>query len=158
MMKRPATALAFFGFCLAFVSCSSGGNPDVTTTGVPVVGISLNRNSMALAVGSATGTLVPAIAPANATNKHVTWVSGNSDIADVSTSGVVTPKTVGTSTITVISSDGGFKAECRLEVTSAPIPAIAAAPTHCLTSTPTGAKGAFIATFAPANATNQNVN
>jgi hypothetical protein len=47
--------------------------------------------------------------PAGATNKNVTWTSSDETIATVA-DGVVTPLTVGTTTITVTTADGSFTA------------------------------------------------
>jgi uncharacterized protein YjdB len=80
-----------------------------------VTGVTLAQTNALLLVGK-TLTLTPTILPANATNKAVTWTSSNTTVATVSNKGVVTAKAAGTTTITVTTSDGSFKATCTVEV------------------------------------------
>lgn len=84
------------------------GNVDVT-------GISLNSTSANLTIGE-TKTLTATVAPANATNKSVTWTSNNPSVATV-IDGVVTAVTAGNATITATTNDGGFTATCTITVT-----------------------------------------
>jgi hypothetical protein len=67
---------------------------------------------------------MPVIAPANATNKTVTWTSSNSAIATVDAAGKVTALKTGTATITVTTTDGNKTAACEVTVVpeGAPIP------------------------------------
>lgn len=64
-------------------------------------------------------TLTPIFNPSNATNKIVTWTSSDESVATVSNAGVVTPKKVGSTIITVTSQDGNKKATCTVTVTEA---------------------------------------
>jgi hypothetical protein len=80
-----------------------------------VTGVTLNHATMTLTAGGATGTLVATVAPANATNKRVTWSSSAPAVATVA-NGVVTPVTAGTTTITVETVDGGLTATCIVTV------------------------------------------
>ena len=57
------------------------------------------------------------LAPANARNKNVTWVSDDEKVASVSSSGVVTGIGSGSATIKVMSEDGGFAASISVTVT-----------------------------------------
>ena len=82
---------------------------------ITVTGISLNRTSVNLVIGQ-TETLAAIITPTNATDKNVTWSSSNTDIATVSSSGVVTAKAVGTVTITATTVDGNKTATCTVVV------------------------------------------
>lgn len=64
-----------------------------------------------------TVTLTAEIAPANATNKNVTWsVKSGDTYAEVSAAGVVTGLAEGTAVIEVETEDGGFKAQCTVTV------------------------------------------
>ena len=59
-----------------------------TPTPVAVTGVTLDQATMTLTAGGATGTLVATVAPANATNKSVTWSSSAPAVATVA-NGVV---------------------------------------------------------------------
>ena len=91
------------------------------TTPVAVTGVTLDQATMTLTAGGATGTLVATVAPANATNKSVTWSSSAPAVATVA-NGVVTPLTAGTTTIIVATVDGGLTATCAVTVNPAPAP------------------------------------
>ncbi len=80
---------------------------------VNVNGISLDKTNIELGING-TLTLVATINPANATNKDVTWSSGNTGIATVNNNGLVTGIKEGTTTITVTTRDGGKTATCTV--------------------------------------------
>lgn len=84
-----------------------------TTTTVDVTGISLNKTSTTLKVGSSE-TLTYTITPSNATNKNVTWSSSNTNVATVS-NGMITGINEGTATITV-KTNNGKTANCVVTV------------------------------------------
>ena len=86
---------------------------------VPVTGVSLDKSEVTLGVGD-TCTLSAAVAPANATNKKVTWSSSDSSIAAVDAAGKVTAAAAGTAIITVTTVDSGKTATCTVTVTPAP--------------------------------------
>ena len=73
-----------------------------------VKSVSLNHKSISIVDGKSVN-LTATISPSNATNKNVTWSSSNTSVATVSSSGVVTAKSVGTATITVTTKDGSKK-------------------------------------------------
>ncbi len=81
----------------------------------PVTGIELNKSSSRLAVGNSEE-LTATITPANATNKAVIWETDDSNIATVSSKGVVTGKSAGKTTIRVRTKDGNYYAECAVNV------------------------------------------
>lgn len=85
------------------------------TVNVPVTGVSLNKTTTTIYIGS-TETLVPTVTPDDATNKNVTWSSGNTTVATVSSSGVVTAKQAGTAIITVKTADGNKTATCTVTI------------------------------------------
>lgn len=82
---------------------------------VPVSGVSLSKTNIDLKVGEAAG-LSAIIAPANATNKNVTWISSDTNVATVDINGKVTAVSSGSAIITVTTVDGGFTAECKVTV------------------------------------------
>lgn len=90
----------------------NGYNP---TGPVSVTGVSLDKITAKVSP-NATITLTPTISPLNATNQNVTWTSSDTSVATVSSSGVVTGKNDGETTITVRTSDGGYTASCTVTV------------------------------------------
>lgn len=86
------------------------------TVVIPVTGVTLDKTELALTVGGEE-TLTATVAPANATNKTVTWTSSNDQVAAVD-NGKVTAVGAGEATITVTTADGGFKATCTVTVTA----------------------------------------
>ncbi|WP_162300678.1 Ig-like domain-containing protein [Anaerosacchariphilus polymeriproducens] len=83
---------------------------------VKVSKIKLSRTKATLRKGKSF-TLRTSIRPSNADNKGVTYKSSNKRVATVSQRGVITAKRNGTTTIIVMSKDGGRKkATCRLSV------------------------------------------
>lgn len=56
------------------------------------------------------------IAPADATEKSVSWKSSNEQVCIVSASGLVTATGIGSAVITVTTADGGFEATCVVKV------------------------------------------
>ena len=87
---------------------------------IPVESVSVSPLTLNLDEGN-TGQLSATVAPANATNKTVTWTSSNTAVATVNTNGLVTGVSAGSATITVATNDGGFTNNCAVTV-SAPIP------------------------------------
>ena len=61
-------------------------------------------------------TLKPTFIPEYASNKKVTWESSDKSVATVDQSGIVTSKSVGKTTITCTSEDGGIVATCVVTV------------------------------------------
>jgi hypothetical protein len=91
--------------------------PVVVNDSVAVTGLTLDKGSLSLAIG-ATAQLNATIAPANATNKNITWSSTNDSVATVDSSGKVTALKAGTTSIFAISDDGLFIGRCNVTVTS----------------------------------------
>lgn len=99
------------------VTTADGGFTSVCTVNVvkKVTGVKLNRNAVTL-TPSDSYKLTASVLPANATNKNVTWKSGNKKVATVDKNGVITAKRAGKATITVTTVDGAFKAKCTVNV------------------------------------------
>lgn len=81
---------------------------------VPVTGITLEPSTLDMLVGDI-AKLKANVLPADATVKDVTWSSSNEDVVTVE-DGILTAKTIGTSTITVTTAEGGMSATCDILV------------------------------------------
>ena len=88
-------------------------NANVST--VPVTGVSVTPAAVTLNAGLTTQ-LTATVAPANATNKNVSWASGNTAVATVNASGLVTAVAPGTATITATTQDGNKTASSVITV------------------------------------------
>jgi uncharacterized protein YjdB len=130
----------------------------VTVLAVPVTGVTLNKTTTTLASG-ASETLVATVVPANATNKNVTWsVSGDTAIATVNSSGLVTANSTGRAgsvQVIVTTQDGNRTASCTATVSSVPVTGVTLNKTT--TSLSRGTSETLVASVVPSNATNKNV-
>ena len=98
------------------------GEPIVT----PVTGVTLNSATLSIAPGD-TETLTATIAPANATNKNVTWSASNAKIS-ISANGLsctVTGVSDGNATVTVTTADGSYTATCSVTIHTVQLSSIA---------------------------------
>lgn len=80
--------------------------------------ITLNFTSKEIQVGSSFS-LTATVTPKDATNKKVSWSTSASNVAAVSSSGLVTAKAVGTATITAKTESGNLTAKCVVTVKEA---------------------------------------
>ena len=123
---------------------------------VAVTGVTLNKSNTTIYTGR-TETLTATIQPADATNKAVTWTSSNTSVATIN-NGVVTGVSVGTATITVKTTDGGFTATCTVKVEEAPIVhPTGVSISKSAISLQVGGTETLTATVTPADANNKNV-
>lgn len=92
------------------------GECTVTVTGqtVAVTGVTLNESNITVSAGQSR-TLIATVLPTNATNKSVVWESDDTSIATVS-DGVVTGVAAGWTNVSVQTVDGGYIANCIVEV------------------------------------------
>lgn len=94
--------------------------PEDPTSGAPktvkVTGVTISKTKLTLAKGKK-AKLTAAVAPANATNKKVTWNSANKKVATVSQTGQIKAVGKGTTNITVTTADGKKTATCKVTVT-----------------------------------------
>lgn len=90
---------------------------------IDVTGVGLEPESVTLYTNKEPGTmaLTYEVAPADATNKAVTWESSDPTVATV-TGGVVTALAAGEAVITVTTVDGRFTARCAVTVETVPEP------------------------------------
>ena len=127
---------------------------EVTVTPIRVSGVTLSSSTISMVNGNIS-TLTATVSPSNAANKNVTWTSSNTSVATVSSSGVVTAKSVGTTTITVTTEDGSKKATCLVTVT--PIKVSGVTLNSSTISIVNGNNMILTATVSPSNAANKNV-
>ncbi len=130
-----------------------GGGGGGGSAPVAVTGVTLNTNALTLKVGQ-TSTLVATIAPANATNRNLTWTSDHPGSATVN-NGVVTAVGKGTATITVTTEDGSFTDTCLVTVT-VPVNGISLSKTN-LNMVAGGATATLIPVISPADADDKSV-
>ncbi len=138
-------------------ACMDDFAGDLGTAGpVAVTGVSLNKTSTSLVVGQ-NETLTATIAPANATNKNVSWsVTAGDTYASVSDEGVVTAVAPGEATVTVTTEDGGFTASCNVTVTAV-VNVTSVSLNKTETSLFVGENETLTATVSPDGATNKNI-
>ena len=129
---------------------------DTTTPAdVKVSRITLSASTgLALTKGQ-TQKLTATVAPANATNKTVTWKTSDKNVAMVSENGLVTAVGGGDATITCTAQDGsGVKATCKVTVT-VPVSGIQLSQTSAALTV--GDTLTLTKTIYPSDATNQAV-
>ena len=122
----------------------------VSETSVAVTGVTLNKTALTLNIG-ASETLSATVAPADATNKKVTWKSSDAAVATVDTNGKVTAVKAGEATITVTTEDGGKTATCKVTVK----PNLVSEITLAALAIYVGESKAVTATVKPDDATNK---
>ncbi|ATW24936.1 Ig-like domain-containing protein [Candidatus Formimonas warabiya] len=128
-----------------------------TEAGAAVSGVSLNKTTTTIPVNGIE-TLVAIVTPENATNKSVTWTSGDEEVAEVDSSGTVTGVGAGEAIITVTTVDGSFTADCEVTVTEAqPIAVTGVSLNKSSISIETGSTETLVATISPENAANKAV-
>lgn len=95
-------------------TCNVTVNPAV----VHVTGVTIkdSSKSISLEVGDEGVKIDYDVAPSNATNKKVTWLSSNKQAVEVDDEGKVTPVAEGTSTITITTEDGSKTDTCTVTV------------------------------------------
>ena len=89
----------------------------VTVSRIAVTGISLNKTNLDITLGGG-GTLRATITPSNATYQTVKWESSDPSVATVD-NGSVSAVALGTAVITVTTDDGGYTAQCVVNVKEA---------------------------------------
>ena len=81
----------------------------------PATGIQLNKTALTLGVGEE-NSLQAVVIPDGASNKTVTWNSGDKSVATVDETGNVKAISADSAVITATSEDGGYKADCTVTV------------------------------------------
>ena len=127
----------------------------VQASTVSVTGVNVTPSTLSLLVGGSTSTLAVVITPANASNTNVSWSSSDTNVATVSSSGVVTPVSNGVTLITANTIDGGKMASAEVTVTTQVV-GVNVVPSS-LSIIVDGATTWLAATITPATASNKNV-
>lgn len=129
---------------------------DTTTPAdVKVSRITLSASTGLTLTKGQTQKLTATVAPANATNKTVTWKTSNKNVATVSENGLVTAVGGGDATITCTAKDGSnVKATCKVTVT-VPVSGIQLSQTSAALTV--GDTLTLTKTIYPSDATNQAV-
>ena len=86
---------------------------SVAPTVIAVTSVSLGKNTLSIKKGES-AILTATVKPSNATNQSVKWSTSNSNVTV--SNGKVTGKAVGTSVVTVTTDDGGYTAQCTVNV------------------------------------------
>lgn len=153
MKKSKLFLLPLFSAPLVIAGCGS----DFTPAGpISVTGVSLNKSEVVLKVGSEYQ-LKATISPSNAANSLVTWSSSNEDAVYVSSKGLLTGVAEGDAVVTVTTVDGGYTANCSVNVTNSDIPVTGVSVTYSSISLEVGDKIYLETTVEPDYATNKAV-
>lgn len=158
--KTLALALALtmvLSLC-PFTAMADGTTPGTGNEGsdpatVPATGIELDKTSLTLTVGQ-NATLQATVKPDNATDKTVTWRSGDETKATVS-NGTVTGVAAGA--VTIYAECGKAKAECNVIVNPQNVPVTEIKITASATTLVVGKEVTFTANVTPENATDKTV-
>ena len=120
-----------------------------------VEGVRIDQTELTLAV-SAKETLKAIVEPHFATNRNCTWTSSNQEVASVSDEGLVHALSVGETTITVKTEDGGFEAVCLLTVNDQTVAVTGVSLDHTEATLEIGEELVLTATVSPQEATNKD--
>ena len=83
---------------------------------VGVTAVTLDKAEITMNKIGATEQVTATVLPADATNKNVTWTSSDDSIATVDNTGLVEAVSYGSATTTVTTEDGGYTANCAVNV------------------------------------------
>ncbi|MCX6230071.1 MAG: Ig-like domain-containing protein [Bacteroidetes bacterium] len=81
-----------------------------------VTGVNILPTTLPLTAGGSSFQLTASILPSNATNQNISWSSNNTNVATVSSTGMVAPVAAGNCIITVTTQDGNHTASCTVTV------------------------------------------
>ncbi|MEX0274400.1 MAG: Ig-like domain-containing protein, partial [Flavobacteriaceae bacterium] len=123
---------------------------------VPVTGVTVSPVNATLTEGD-TQQLSASVSPSNATDMGVSWSSSDTDVATVSTNGLVTAILEGNATITVTTDDGDFTATATITVEAATISVTGVTVSPVNATLTEGDTQQLSATVSPNNATDTGV-
>lgn len=128
----------------------------VVAAPIKVTGVTLDKTATTLKSGESL-TLKAAVAPADATNKDVSWSSNDTNVATVDSNGVVKAIAPGKATITVTTQDGSKTAQCIVTVEATNIAVTGVSLDKTSASLEVKDTLTLKATISPVNANNQNL-
>ena len=100
------------GTAIIFAKTETGATAHLTVNVTqPVEGLILNFSEKTIYVGQ-TFEMRASVNPSDASDLAVSWKSSNTDVATIDNNGIVTGIKGGTTIITAITEDGGFKESC----------------------------------------------
>ncbi|MFO7568780.1 MAG: Ig-like domain-containing protein, partial [Smithellaceae bacterium] len=117
MRNITKTSIALLFTVMLLGGCSSGGDDPLYPVVRPVAAeaVYIDPEAVTIGVGD-TLSLSTVFAPANATNRNVTWQSGDETVVTVNDDGDIQGVSSGFTTITVTSEDGEFTSFCAVRV------------------------------------------
>ena len=156
MRKQIKLLLAASGLLFSTGLAACNITPKVPADEKTVTGVSLNKDTLVLAVGQ-TESLFATVEPSTAENQSVTWSSANDEIATVSSRGEVRGIADGSTTITVSTVDGGYNATCTVYVNESDVAVSGVSLSTESATLYVGKSLTLNPTIEPVNATNQAV-
>ena len=129
---------------------------NCSSTSVPVSGVTVSPTTATLSVGG-TQQLTPTVAPANATNKTVSYSSNNTGVATVNGAGLITAIASGSATITVTTQDGAKTATSVITVNTSNVAVTSVSLSPSSATLAVGGTQQLTPTVLPSNATNKAV-
>lgn len=144
----------------AVITATCGGYSAICEISVviPIIEVSsitLSKSSLSITEGDSV-TITASVHPSNATDKSIIWSSNDTDIAEVSESGVISAKVPGNCVITATANNGKF-ASCNLTVNERIIAVSSISLSESNISLTEGDEHELIATILPENATNKTI-
>ena len=153
-MKRRLIALFTILLSVSLIatySCKKEKDKSVAVTEVR-----LDKSATTLVEGD-TEELMATVMPEDATDKGIEWKSSDESVATVSQTGLVTALKEGSSAITVITNDGGFKATCDVTVNKKVIAVTSVVLGNTELTLVEGEEEKLAAAVTPENATDKSV-
>ncbi len=147
IMKRLISSISLAICCFLF-SCEKA--PEE----IPVSSVTLNQPTAEMIVGESVQ-LSATVLPSNASDKTLTWASSKQSVATVSSNGMVTALSEGSSTITVTAGDKS--ASCKVTVEKKVIPVTSISLSKTELSLIEGDEETLAATVKPDDATDKTV-
>ena len=130
---------------------------EVVDNAVAVTGLTLDNTELELVIGEKAA-IKATVTPSNATNKTLTWQNLNPETVSFNSStGEVTAVAEGTARIRAVTNDGGYTADCEIQVYNNSIKVTSVTLDRVETGIGIGEQVKLRATVLPENATNKSI-